>query len=225
MHSLPLPRLLILSTLLLIKLTTQAQEKATSNAAAQYPKTALKRQTDSLASALRGGGVDTICIYEDYCVGCRGSWVADDSPCATKGILIPTYLFWKKAGRTYRQYLDNCETRVPQEIESNFWTYASRFKQQLQAEEIKDFHTMDDGKPEQVFRNHGGSFSFDFILGQDTISQYFDDFALTKFTRFAHKKSHNIYYRQNRRSHTYKLQRMLSNAAAQKPVVATPPKG
>ncbi|RYU82869.1 hypothetical protein [Hymenobacter persicinus] len=191
---------------------------------AQYQKSALEIQIEQLVADLRRQRIDTVCTYQEYCVGCRGSRVADDSPCTTKGILIPTYLFWQKAGRTYRQYLDNCETRVPEEIAAEFWAYTSRFKHQLQVEEIKDFHIMDNGKPEQVSRNHGGSFSFDIILGQDTIKQYFDDFALTKFTRFARKKSFNIYYRSNHRTHTYKLQRMLSHAAAQKPV-AVPPKG
>jgi len=58
-------------------------------AAAQYEKSALQLQTDSLLATLRQNGVDTICVYESYCVGCRGSRVNEDSPCRTKGILIP----------------------------------------------------------------------------------------------------------------------------------------
>lgn len=74
----------------------------------QYQQDVRQLQLDSLLSSLRQQRVDTICVYEDYCVGCRGYRISDDSPCRTKGILIPTYIFWKQAGHNYGRKLDNC---------------------------------------------------------------------------------------------------------------------
>ncbi|MBG8555947.1 hypothetical protein [Hymenobacter guriensis] len=179
---------------------------------AQRQKSKLELQTDSLSQELRSAGVDTFCVYEDYCVGCRAG-----SPCDTKGLFIPTYLFWKKSGHSYRRYLDNCTLGEAQEVKAVFWKYFDRFRSEIQAEEIKRFHIMNEGKASRVFRNHGNHASFSIITQKDTTDQYFDYFSLAKFYRFSKKKKYNIYYQQNRKTHIYKLYKLLSEAAAADP--------
>ena len=133
-------------------------------AAAQYQKSALELQSGSLLADLHRQGVDTICVYEAYCVGCRGFWVAADSPCRTKGILIPTYFFWKQAGRTYARKLDNCSLGAVKEApHTTFWPYFFAHSEQIKKEEIKEF----------VTASHGSIFAFSFYVRADTVEQYF----------------------------------------------------
>jgi hypothetical protein len=182
-------------------------------ASAQYQKSTLEVQTDSLVAALRSQRIDTICITESYCVGCRGSRVKDDSPCATKGILTPTYIFWKRGRATYAAYLDNCSKRKSVEInESGFWKYMVNNQQRITTEEIKPFTINEHGKLEGISRNHGMKYSYTFFIRQDTISQYFDGFDLIKKTKLSYKQVNNIYYKKNKMNPIWKIVPLLRQA-------------
>lgn len=171
-------------------------------AAAQYHKTALELQTDSLLAGLRAAGVDTACVYQSYCVGCRSYYAPDDTSCYnTKELFISTYLFWQKAGRYYGQQLDNCSVgRSRQLPTAMFWPYFLAHRQQIKKEAIKEF----------VNFNHGMVASFDFYLQQDTVSQYFKPINLVRQIRHPARK--NRYYRHNTHTHTTRLYEMLNAA-------------
>jgi len=183
---------------------------------AQYQKSALEVQTDSLVAALRSQRVDTICITKSYCVGCRGSRISDDSPCATKGILMPIYVLWKKSNVTYAIYLDNCANKKPIEINENkFWKYLTDNQQKITSGEIKNFTVNDHGKLEGLSRNHGVHYSYKFLIKQETISQYFDGFDLVKKDKFFHKQVKNIYYKSNKANPIWKIALLLRQAVTE----------
>ena len=170
-------------------------------ALSQYEKSTLQLQRDSLLTTLRQHGIDTICVYESYCVGCRGFRISEDSPCRTKGILIPTYLFWQQNGNNYGRKLDNCSIGGSKKLSlAAFWPYLLKYQHQIAKEKIKQFVNM----------NHGGEAAFDFYIKADTISQYFSTINLAK--RIKHPRRKNQYYRHNTHTHTAHLQRLLEES-------------
>ncbi|QNP52324.1 hypothetical protein [Hymenobacter qilianensis] len=181
----------------------------------QYKKSPLEIRTDSLVAELHKRRVDSICVYRSYCVGCRGSRITEDSSCSSKGDFTPTYVLWKQHSKTYLTYLDNCSIISPVVVYKDmFWSYLSVNWSEINKGTIKDFTTIDSdsGEAEVIHRNHGDNYSFDFIIGKDTISQYYDHFALIKRTIFFHKKTKNIYYKQNRKSPIRKIQLQIDHA-------------
>lgn len=172
-------------------------------AVAQYEKSVLQLRTDSLLVTLRQNGVDTICVYESYCVGCRGSRVKEDSPCRTKGILIPTYLFWQRSGHSYGRKLDNCNVGSSKELRTAaFWPYIFKYQRQIAKEKIKQFVDLD----------RGAVAAFAFYVKADTISQYFRTVNLAKRIKHPHRK--NRYYHLNTHTHTAQLQGLLEETVA-----------
>ena len=169
-----------------------------SLATAQYKKDVLQLQTDSLLTSLRQQGIDTLCVYESYCVGCVGTRIDNSSPCRTKGILVPTYILWKQAGHSYGRKLDNCRVGNSKELTTTtFWPYFLAHRQQIKKERIKQF----------VNPSHGAVASFDFYTQQDTVSQYFRPINLIRRLRHSAKKNH--YYRYNIHTHTAELWKLL----------------
>lgn len=183
---------------------------------AQYQKSALEIQTDSLVAALRSQRVDTICITKIYCVGCRGSRINDDSPCATKGTLMPIYVFWKKSNVTYVTYLDNCASKKPIKIKENkIWKYLIDNQQKIASGEIKNFTVNDHGKLKGISQNHGMRYSYKFFIKQDTVNQYFDGFNFVKKIKFASKQVKNIHYKENKANPIWKMVLLLSQATTE----------
>lgn len=182
-------------------------------ASAQYQKSALEVQIDSLVAALHKQRIDTICITKIYCIGCRGSRINDDSLCATKGILMPTYVFWKNNNTTHVTYLDNCANKKPIEIIGNkFWEYLISNRQKIASGEIKEFTVNDHGKLEGLSRNHGMHYSYKFFIKQDTINQYFNGFDLVKKDKFFHNQVKNIHYKENKVNPIWKMVLLLRQA-------------
>ena len=170
---------------------------------AQYKKSVLELQSDSLLADLRHQGIDTVCVYESYCVGCRDYHIRDDSPCRTKGTLIPTYFLWRTNGLTYARKLDNCSispNRLP--IKFDFWTYFFRYSTLIKREKIKPFVNLD----------HGSVCAFTFYIRSDTTSQYFRSVNLERALR--HPKKKNPHYHHNTRTHTAHIYEMLEAVTA-----------
>lgn len=180
---------------------------------AQYRKSALEVQTDSVVAALHSQRIDTICITKSYCIGCVGSRINNDSPCATKGVLTPTYIFWKKARATYATYLDNCSNRKEVKVNENkFWEYLIDNQQKIAVGETKNFTINNHGKLEGISRNHGMRYSYTFFIKKDTVSQYFDGFDLVEKTKFSNKNRKNIYYKENKASPIWEIVLLLRQA-------------
>jgi hypothetical protein len=180
---------------------------------AQYQKSRLELQTDSLVAMLHSLRIDTICITTSYCVGCVGSRINDDSPCATKGILKPTYVFWRKGNATHAAYLDNCSSKKIIEISENkFWRYVLSNRRKISTGEIKSFTINDHGKLEEISQNHGMHYNYTLFVKQDTISQYVDGFSLVKKTRFTRKQVKNIHYKENEANPIWKMILLLRQA-------------
>ncbi len=184
---------------------------------AQYKKDSLELQVDSLTTALRRQGVDTICVYRSYCVGCRGGRIADNSPCAPKGFLIPTYIFWKSHARTCVAYRDNCTRRATVGVSKNlFWDYLTNHKAEIKKGEIKAFTVVDkkvdNGMPHSWTRDHGMHYSYVFYIQNDTVHHYINAFDVQREKKFQKKKSRNVYYKQNTSSPIWKVVKQLEEA-------------
>ena len=184
---------------------------------AQYQKPLLDIQVDSLIAALHEQGMDTICIYQRYCVGCRGSYIREDSPCASKVTLKPTYIFWKSRAKTYAAFRDNCTRAAPVLISKNdFWDYLIKHKDEIKKGEIKAFTVVDkkvdNGEPQSWRRDHGMHYGYVFYMRTDTVSQYIDAFDVQREKKFQKKTSKNVHYNQNTSSAIWKIVKQFEEA-------------
>lgn len=179
---------------------------------AQYQKSVAETKVDSLVRIIRAQRIDTILIVELYCVGCR---MDSNSPCAAKGLSVSTYILWLHMRRTNVSYVDNCLVKKPVAIGNNeVWSYLFLNKLAFSSKEIKPLTVLEDGKPERLRRNHGFKYSYQFLIGRDTISQYYAAFDLLKRTEFMHKQVKNIYYKENVNNPAWKIVSLFRRAIA-----------
>ncbi|MCO5287550.1 MAG: hypothetical protein M9898_14145 [Chitinophagaceae bacterium] len=135
---------------------------------------------------LRNKNIDTICIYQDYCVGCLYKWKKVKDRCNFSGLYIPTYIFWTDRGQTYMTKKDNCFDYSIIKIPSDsIWTYFFKNQDGIKNEELKipQYIEMKNGK-EEVYSStidHSRHQRLKLIVGQDTlIDKDLDDYYLTK---------------------------------------------
>ena len=63
---------------------------------------------DSCIAKLEKNGIDTICIYRQYCVGCIIAMNPFDKTCNRQPFENTTYFFWKRGNMTYFTAKDYC---------------------------------------------------------------------------------------------------------------------
>lgn len=100
-------------------------------------------QLDSLVSmfknSLKKRGVDTICVYKQYCTGCLFQPVKGGTLCTENYASMPTYVFWKEKGKTFATRKDICFDYNIQEIASDsIWTYYLQNQAAIRNEELKE---------------------------------------------------------------------------------------
>lgn len=179
------------------------------------PSPILQRR-DSVFRVLRQAGVDTFCLYQSSCIGCRSD---NETPCAVRATEL-VYLFWRQHNRTYRLYLGSCRLLPPAAVATALWTYFGQHQRALRTETIRPFHVRSFPRPERVHRNHGGWDEFRVILPADTIEQSIRSFDLAEHAnlRGGKHRARNIYCRANRRTHIYQFLQLLQAAAQAPPV-------
>jgi hypothetical protein len=99
-------------------------------------------QLDSLVNRyvqnLHKKGVDTICIYNEYCIGCLFHPATGSNLCAEKFSSLPTYIFWKDKGKTFVTRKDICFEYSTQLIKTDaFWNYYFSNKDKIKKEKLK----------------------------------------------------------------------------------------
>ena len=164
-------------------------------------------------SELRSKSIDTICIYEDYCVGCLYMWKKSEDKCDFKGLFVPTYIFWTDKGQTYMTKKDNCFNysviKVPND---SIWTYFFENRDTIRTNELKvpQYFEMKNGKQELFSSsvNHSTHQGIKIIVEQNTIiDKDLDDYYLSEEVGFAEHE--NINYEYNLNSHLKKFQLLI----------------
>ncbi|MBL0054577.1 MAG: hypothetical protein IPP31_00005, partial [Chitinophagaceae bacterium] len=57
---------------------------------------------------LKLSGIDTICVYENYCIGCLYIRKRGEPICSSIRNYLPTYVIWRNNGTTYLTKKDAC---------------------------------------------------------------------------------------------------------------------
>jgi hypothetical protein len=165
-------------------------------------------------TVLNAKGVDTLFIYEDYCVGCVYTSKIDEDKCNFEGIFIPTYIFWMDKGQTFMTKKDNCfDYSIIKVPNNSIWQFFFANLVTLEREEIKipQYIEIKNGKKETYssFVDHSWRQGITVLIGQDTIiKKHLDDYY---FIREIGSEQHkNINYSYNINSSLKKLQLIIS---------------
>lgn len=158
---------------------------------------------NNYVTELRNKNIDTICIYQDYCVGCLYKWKKDEDKCNFSGLFVPTYIFWTDKGQTYMTKKDNCfDYSIINVPTDSIWTYFFENQDRIKNEELKipQYVEMKNGK-EEIYSStidHSRHQGLKLIVGQDTlIEKDLDDYDLTKEVGFNGQTNINYEYNIN----------------------------
>ncbi|MFB9076957.1 hypothetical protein ACFFLS_22905 [Flavobacterium procerum] len=156
---------------------------------------------------LQSRKIDTICVYEDYCIGCEltyeSSKLYDEETCKDELKQQPAYIFWKEKGKTYLTKINTC-FEYPGIIISkdNFWEiYFSKITT-IKKEVVKSFsyETFENNKKSiSILRATHSSYQVFKMInkGKSTI-KVFDHFKLRQTCDiFPDKLLYNISYQHN----------------------------
>ncbi|GAB2843238.1 hypothetical protein GCM10027043_52860 [Ferruginibacter profundus] len=174
-------------------------------------------QVDSLVksyiSQLRERGIDTVCIYQDYCVGCEYSAAKDENICDFPGwIFLPTYIFWIDKGLSFMTKKDNCFDYSTIKIDNpKFWKLYFSNKDAIKQEQIKvpQFIEIKNGEKNiySSIIDHSTRQNIKIITKNEVISKSLDDYSFSEKIGLSLKS--NINYKYNSKTYLKKLQLLL----------------
>jgi hypothetical protein len=154
--------------------------------------------------------IDTICIYESYCVGCEITFDVSNLNDKEKKELCrdeltnqPIFVFWKQEGKTFITKINNCyEYSDIEASNDDFWGIYFENINVIENEKIKNFEyeIYKNGKKisSQIFRDHSDHQNFKFIVNNKIVAKYFDNFKLEKENNtFKNTTLYNINYNHN----------------------------
>ncbi len=162
---------------------------------------------------LKANNIDTVCIYQDYCVGCSHVWRKEEDRCNYQGLFVSTYIFWIDKGQTFITKKDNCFDYSTDRISSDsLWTFFFLHKDTIEKEEIKipQYVEVKDGKKEVYSStiDHSYHQTIRIIVRQKTlIDKEIDDYYLTQHVGFNGQE--NINYNYNINSYIKTLQLLI----------------
>ena len=170
-------------------------------------------EVDSLVNkfvlTLKAKNIDTVCIYQSYCIGCIYN-IKDEDKCDFKGwLFLPTYILWLDNGKTFMTKKDNCFDYSTIEIQKdNFWKFYFRNEDTIKKEKIKEpqFKVIEKGK-EKIYSSiidHSRHQNIKIIIQQNTkIDKDLDEYFFEK--EIGINKDKNINYEYNVNSALNKL--------------------
>lgn len=153
---------------------------------------------------LQNKKIDTICVYESYCVGYVMTF--DESLVGSKETCIdyltnePVYVFWKEDGKTFLTKINYCWEFSKNKIsKDDFWEIYNSNKKNIKKEKVKpfEFETFKNSKNVKYIKmvDHSCHQNFRLILNGKTIEKRFDEFALQKKDEYSPEL--NINYEHN----------------------------
>ena len=134
---------------------------------------------------LRTNGIDTLCIYNEYCIGCLFHPVNGTNLCTENFSSLPTYIFWKHKGKTFVTRKDICFDYTTQMIAADsFWQYYFTNKDKIKKEELKipQYIEMVNGKREirLLDIDHSIYFRITLYTGNESVTKNINSFYFTK---------------------------------------------
>ncbi|MFI5161151.1 MAG: hypothetical protein ACHQHN_07730 [Sphingobacteriales bacterium] len=180
----------------------------------QSPDKSLQIRIDSVVSKLKKSQIDTICVYQGYCVGCFITWKGIGGKCNYDGFYTTAYILWKKVGVSYITLLNSCfnysTTKV---VPNDLWTFCTGNIELIKSEAIKSFsiEQLQDGKkiivPIKV--DHSYHEVVRLIIRNEETTKYLDDYDFEK-TNISGNKA-NVNYEYNINTKTWKLALLLNS--------------
>lgn len=138
-------------------------------------KITIESLVSNYVKELQSQKINTICVYESYCVGYEMTY--DEPINGTKETCIdyltnkPVYVFWKEDGKTFLTKINYCwEFSKIEVLKDDFWTIYFSNKDIINKEQIKKFAYVD----------HSCHNDFKFLIKNKIIEKHFDDFDLLK---------------------------------------------
>lgn len=170
----------------------------------------LEKLVSNFTKNLAEKKIDTICIYESYCVGCEITFdilnLNDKERkklCKDELINQPVFVFWKEKGKTFITKINNCYEYSSIEVNNDdFWEIYFVNINVIENEKIKNFEyeIYKNGKKisSQIFKDHSDHQNFKFIVNNKIVAKYFDNFKLKKENNtFTNTTLSNINYNHN----------------------------
>ena len=159
--------------------------------------------------------IDTICVYQKYCVGYITTWKNDEDKCNAGGLLVSAYIIWLEKGQTFMTKKDNCfDYSTIQFKDENFWDFYFTNKDTLAKEEIKmpQFIEVVKGKKQTYFSSidHSCHQEIKVFVKRLQIDKDLDEYYFEKEVGSA--KSKNINYEYNINSFLKKLQTKIEQS-------------
>lgn len=171
-----------------------------TGAYSQLSQQQLDSVVDNYTKNLRYKSIDTVCVYEEYCVGCLFYSPKGTSLCAEKISFLPTYIIWKKNGKTFMTKKDVCfDYSVVTIANDSFWNYYLAKKEQIIKEELKTPQYKDtvEGKEgiHSLNIDHSVFFRITMNMKNESVSKLINSFFFTK--ELGIKGENNINYDYN----------------------------
>jgi len=147
--------------------------------------------------------IDTICVYESYCVGYvmtfDSSIFDDPEKCTDDQTNSPVYLFWKEKGKTFLSKVNYCYEYSEIMISNDrFWEIYFSNKDIIENEKFKRFeYESEVNSKKKVYIlgvDHTSHNNFKFIINNKIIEKRFNNFDLQKDHN---SKEININYNNN----------------------------
>lgn len=157
-------------------------------------------------------GIDTVCVYQQYCVGSNLLFLklAGDTICKRSPFIDNTYILWKKDGITKMTFKTYCFDYDTIRVDAKrFWSFYTVNRRKMADKEIKPFEVVANinGKKTtlDVLIDHSCRQDIILIIGKRYKKLHLDDFQFEKNTH----GGNNINYTYNWNTKTKTLQVLL----------------
>ncbi|KQB39185.1 hypothetical protein [Flavobacterium aquidurense] len=146
----------------------------------------IDKLTSDFIKNLQSRKIDTICVYENYCVGSvkiyDASQFENNIFCAEDFPNDPVYIFWIEKGRKYFTKISICAEYVESLNDDNiFWHMYFPNNDIIEKEEIKPFQYKTSSKEiYTIIIDHSCHQNLKFLIGNQIIEKRFDFFNLKK---------------------------------------------
>lgn len=155
--------------------------------------------------------IDTVCIYQEYCIGCLRFTKKKKDRCDSDDIFISSYYLWKKDNKTFITKKDNCFDYSTNEIlNDSIWSYFFSNSDSLKRQDIKPAQVLimkDNNEIIQTLTvDHSYFTHISFYLNNDKIiSKEIDEYFLEKQVDTYNKENINHLYNSTSKLNLYKL--------------------
>ena len=161
--------------------------------------------------------IDTICVYQKYCVGYDMTWNNEKDRCNYGSLFVSTYIIWLDNGKTFMTKKDNCFDYSTIEFRNKtFWDFYFSNKDTLAKEILKmpQFIEVVEGK-KQIYSpriEHSCYKEIKVFLKELQIDKEIDEYYFEKEIGLA--KSKNINYEYNTNSYLKRFQTKIEETIA-----------